>query len=183
MKLERTSTPGPVFGKDVFVAETAYLCGEVTIGDQCSIWPGVVVRADIAPIRIGHQVNIQDGTIIHTKHGVPLDIEDQVGFGHRAVAHCRRIGRGTLVGIGAILLDDCEIGAGCLIAAGTVLTPGTSVPDGKLVIGVPGKVIRDLNDQERGYLRHVTENYLKLGRRHLAGDYPRTAGPEPGMQR
>jgi carbonic anhydrase/acetyltransferase-like protein (isoleucine patch superfamily) len=163
----------PRFGPEVYVAPTAYVCGQVTIGPQTSIWPQVVVRGDIAEIRIGARVNIQDGTIIHTRHGVPLDIEDEVGFGHRAVAHCRRIGRATLVGIGAVLLDDCEIGQRCLIAAGSVLPPSTIVPDGMLVRGVPGKVIRPLTAEEQAYLDHVTANYLQLARAHARGDYPR----------
>src|SRR5262245_33399301 len=144
----------PNFGPDVYVAASAYVCGQVIIGPQTSIWPQVVIRGDIAEIRIGARVNIQDGTIIHTRHGVPLDIEDDVGFGHRAVAHCRRIGRGTLVGIGAVLLDDCDIGSRCLIAAGAILPPETIVPDGMLVRGVPGKVVRALTGEEQRYLDH-----------------------------
>lgn len=165
----------PVFGAGCFLSETAYVCGRVTFGVECSIWPGVVIRADISPITIGDRVNIQDGTIIHTQHGVPLDIEDDVSFGHRAVAHCRRIGCGTLVGIGSILLDGCTIGRQCLIAAGAVLTPETHIGDGQLVIGMPARAVRPLNDDELDYLRYVSTNYLELSRRHGRGDYPRAA--------
>ncbi len=167
--------PGkPRFGRDNFVAETAYVCGNVEFGDECSVWGGAVVRGDISPIRIGHRVNIQDGSIVHTKHSVPLDIGDDVGIGHRAVVHCRRVGRGSLVGIGSVLLDDCEIGERCLIAAGAVLTPGTIVPDGKLVVGLPARVTRDLSEREQEYLDHVISSYVRLGKAHLRNDYPRS---------
>lgn len=158
----------------MFVAETAYICGQVTIGPGSSFWPHVVVRGDISPITIGARVNVQDGTILHTKHSIPLDIEDDVGFGHGAVAHCRRIGQGSLIGIKAVVLDDCEIGRRCLIAAGTVLPPGTIVPDHTLVMGVPGRLIRELTPDEDAYLDHVTDNYVRLAVAHARGDYPRS---------
>ncbi len=164
--------PRPVFGVRNFVAPGALVCGEVTLGDDCSIWPGVVIRGDIAAIRIGHRVNVQDGTVIHTKHQVPLDIEDDVGIGHRAVVHCRRVGRGSLIGIGAVVLDDCVIGTRCLVAAGAVVTPRTQVPDGTLVAGVPAKVVRELTAAEHDYLDHVVQNYLRLAELHRRGDYP-----------
>ncbi len=162
----------PVLDGDVFIADTAYVCGDVHIGNGSSVWPGSVIRGDISAIRIGCRVNVQDGTIIHTKHSVPLDIADDVGFGHRAVVHCRRIGRGSLIGIGAVVLDDCVIGERCLIAAGTVLTPGTHVPDGMLAMGIPGKVVRPLKPEEDAYLDHVTTNYQRLSVAHRRGDYP-----------
>jgi carbonic anhydrase/acetyltransferase-like protein (isoleucine patch superfamily) len=162
-------------GREVYVAPTAYVGGEVSLGDQCTVMHHVVIRGDVSPIRIGARVNIQDGTIIHTNRGVPLDIADDVGIGHRAVVHCRRVGPRTLVGIGSIILDDCEIGSGCIIAAGAVLAPGTMVPDGKVVMGVPGRIVRDTTDVERQYLEEVLASYIHLGRLHAAGKYPNHA--------
>lgn len=111
-RLQSKSMIEPMLGHDVYIAPSAYVSGDVTIGDQARIMHQAVVRGDIAPIRIGSRVNIPDGTILHTPHGMPLDIADDVGIGHRAVVHCRRISRRTLIGIGAILLDNGEIGSG-----------------------------------------------------------------------
>lgn len=168
----------PVIGRNVYIAPTSFVGGDVTIGDDCTIMHQVMIRGDVSAIRIGKRVNVQDGAIIHTKTGVDLDIADDVGVGHRAVVHCRRVGPWTLIGIGAIVLDDCEIGSGCIIAAGAVLPPRTIVPDGKLVMGVPAKAIRDTTEQELQYVRFVIENYLKLGRRHAEGMYPNAAVAE-----
>jgi carbonic anhydrase/acetyltransferase-like protein (isoleucine patch superfamily) len=167
-----------ILGRDVYLAPTAYVGGDVTLGDGCTVMHHVVIRGDVSPIRVGARCNIQDGTILHTNRGVPLDIEDDVSIGHRAVVHCRRVGAGSLIGIGTIVLDDCEIGRGCLIAAGAVVPPRTLVPDGKLVMGIPGRNMRDVNDAERLYFQEITASYLHLGRLHAAGQYPNAA---PGV--
>ncbi|GJQ27450.1 MAG: putative transferase YtoA [Phycisphaerae bacterium] len=164
-------------GKGVYIAPTAYVGGEVTIGDQSTVMHHVVIRGDVSAITVGRRVNVQDGTVLHTNRGVPMDIEDEVSIGHRAVVHCRRVGAGTLIGIGAIVLDDCEIGRGCLIAAGALLPPRTIIPDGKVVMGAPGRVVRDLKDEEKLYLREVIESYVHLGRLHGSGMYPNRAQP------
>lgn len=164
-----------VLGKEVYIAPTAYVGGEVTLGDQCTVMHHVTIRGDVSAIRIGNRVNVQDGTVIHTNRGVPLDIDDDVSIGHHAVVHCRRVGSGTLIGIGAIVLDDCEIGRGCLIAAGALVPPKTMVPDGKVVMGVPCKIVRDTTEEERLYFREVNESYIHLGRLHAADKYPNHA--------
>jgi len=127
----------PRVGRGVYLAETAYVGGDVTIGDACTIMHHVVIRGDVAAIRIGNRVNVQDGAVIHTETGVPLDIGDDVVIGHRAVVHCRRVGRGALIGIGAIVLDQCDVGEGAIVAAGAVVPPGMVVPPGKMAMGVP----------------------------------------------
>ena len=164
-----------VWGKDVFIAPTAYVGGDVVLGDNVTVMHHVVIRGDIAPIRIGARVNIQDGSVVHTPYGVPLEIGDDVGVGHRAVVHCRRIGERTLIGIGAILLDGCQIGRRCIIAAGSVLTPGTTIPDGKVVMGVPGEIVRDVQERDLQAIDHVIRSYVSLGRLHEAGRYPNIA--------
>lgn len=167
--------PQPRIGQRVYIAPTAYVAGEVVLGDDVTIMHHVMIRGDIAPIRIGARVNVQDGSILHTPRGVPLDIEDDVGIGHRAVVHCRRVGRRTLIGIGAIVLDDCEIGSQCVIAAGAVLSPKTIIADGSVVMGVPGRVIRSVTERDLQMIDHVVESYLELGRLHAEGLFPNVA--------
>jgi len=166
----------PILGLEVYIAPTSYIGGDVVIGDQSTVMHHVMIRGDIAPIRIGARVNVQDGVIIHTPRGTPLDIADDVGIGHRAIIHCRRIGPRTLIGMGAILLDDCEIGSRCIIAAGTVLTPKTLVPDGSVVMGMPGRVVRKVTDRDLQSIDHVVQSYLELGRLHAAGQFPNITG-------
>lgn len=161
-----------LLGRDVYIAPTSYVAGDVVLGDECTVMHHVTIRGDIAPIRIGCRVNVQDGVVIHTPFGVALDIGNEVGIGHRAVVHCRRVGEQTLIGIGAIVLDDCEIGGRCIIAAGSVLAPGTVVPDGKMVMGVPGRIVRDVTERDLEMIRHVVESYVSLGRRHASGEFP-----------
>lgn len=175
----RGMKPAPVtpqVGKNVYIAPTSHVSGDVVLGDDCTIMHFVMIRGDVSAIRIGARGNIQDHTTIHTKTGIPLDIADDVAIGHRAVVHCRRVGSYTLIGIGAVVLDDCEIGATCVIAAGAVLAPGTIVPGGKVVMGVPGRVVRDTTPRDLEYTRFVLENYRKLAAEHAAGRYPPATG-------
>lgn len=165
----------PKLGRNVYIAPTSYVAGDVVLGDDVTIMHHVMIRGDIAPIRIGCRVNIQDGSVLHTPHGTPLDIGDDVGIGHRAVVHCRRIGSRTLIGIGAILLDDCEIGDRCLVAAGTVMIPKTIIPDGSVVMGFPGRIVRPVGERELQLIDDVVQSYLDLGRRHAANEFPNIA--------
>lgn len=168
------SEPRPTFGQDVYIAPTAYVAGDVTLGDNVTVMHHVTIRGDIAPIRIGSRVNLQDGTVVHTPYGVPLDIADDVGVGHRAVIHGRRIGSRSLIGIGAILLDDCEIGERCLVAAGALVTPGSLIPDDCVVMGTPAVIVRKTSLQDLQLIDHVIESYQKLGQLHAAGQFPNT---------
>lgn len=158
------------------MAPTAYVAGDVILGDQVTVMHHVTIRGDIAPIRIGARVNIQDGTVVHTPHGVPLDIADDVGIGHRAVVHCRRIGPRSLIGIGAIVLDDAEIGSRCIVAAGSVVPPGTRIPDDSVVMGVPGRVVRSTSPEDLEIIDHVIRSYIEIGQRHAAGLFPNSVG-------
>ncbi len=167
----------PKLGRDVYIAPTSYVGGDVVIGDQSTIMHHVMIRGDIAPIRIGARVNLQDGVIVHTPYGTPLDIADEVGVGHRAVVHCRSIGARTLIAIGSILLDDCRIGSRCIIAAGVLLPPGTVVPDGSVVMGFPGRVVREVTDKDLEMIDHVIQSYLEIGRLHAAGWVPNIVQP------
>lgn len=168
----------PRLGRNIYIAPTAVVCGEVTLGDDCTIMHHVVIRGDVSAITLGARCNVQDGTIIHTKTGVPLDIADDVAIGHRAVVHCRRVGPRTLIGIGAVVLDDAEVGAGCIVGAGALVPPGMKIADGKVVLGMPARVVRDVSSQDREYIEFVLNNYVRLNRLHAAGAYPNIA-PQP----
>ncbi len=174
-----THSGSPSIGRDVYIAPTAYVGGDVTLGDETTVMHHVVIRGDVSAIRIGRRCNIQDGAIVHTRTGVDLDIADEVAIGHRAVVHCRRVGSRTLVGIGAIVLDDAEIGEDCLIAAGALVPPGSIVPPGKVLVGIPARVARDVSDDDRRYVQFVIARYVDLGRRHAAGAFPPAGGTRP----
>ncbi|HVP12868.1 MAG TPA: gamma carbonic anhydrase family protein [Phycisphaerae bacterium] len=168
-----------VVGRNVFVAPGSYVGGDVALGDDCTVMYHVVIRGDVSPIRIGNRVNIQDGSILHTHAGVPLIIGDDVSIGHMVIVHCKSVGAGTLIGNGAIVLDDSEIGSQCIIAAGAVVTPKTVIPDHKVVMGVPATVVRDVTEADVEYMGLVVRSYMKLGQLHAAGRYP---GFQPDRQ-
>ena len=155
----------------IYVASSAVIVGDVTFGEDCNLWPHCVIRADVAPIRLGARVNVQDGALLHCNYAVPLEIADDVAVAHHAVVHGRQVGRRTLIGTAAVVLDDSVIGEDCLIAAGALVTPGSVVPDGSVVMGVPGRVVRPIRDDEREYIRYVVAGCLELARRHVAGEF------------
>ena len=156
---------------DYYVACNAVVVGDVTLGANASIWYGAVIRGDVAPIRIGDRTNVQDGAVLHCATDVPLDIGEDVLIAHHAVVHCRRIGPRTLIGIRATVLDDAEVGSDCVIAAGAVIVPGTIIPDGSVVMGIPGRVVRETTDRDRAYIHEGIETYLRLAPRHVAGEF------------
>ncbi len=162
----------PNIGQSVYISPTSYVCGDVTIGDGCSIMHHVCIRGDIAPIRIGSATNVQDGAVLHTRHGIPLDIAERVVIGHRAVVHCRSVGANALIGIGAIVLDEARVAAGSIVAAGAVVRPGTVVEPGTLVGGVPSKYLRDLTEDDHGEIARIVDSYVEMGRRYASGEFP-----------
>ena len=147
----------PEFSQAAFVAANAIIIGSVTIAAKASIWYGSVVRGDVERIEIGECTNIQDGAILHGDPGVPTILEDHVTVGHRAVVHSAHIERGCLIGIGAIVLNGVRVGTGSIIGAGAVVTK--NVPPGSLVMGVPGKVVRQLSDTEITEIIEHAEKY------------------------
>lgn len=155
---------------DVFLAPNAVVTADVTLGRFVSLWYGVVVRGDVAPVTVGDGSNLQDGVIVHCDAGIPNDIEAEVVVGHAAVLHGRRVGAGTLVGIGAKLLGSSEIGEGCVIAAGAVVPPGMRVPPRSVVMGVPGKVVRAVTADEIAKTRVIAARYRELARRYADGE-------------
>jgi carbonic anhydrase/acetyltransferase-like protein (isoleucine patch superfamily) len=146
------------------VAANAVIIGSVSIAARASVWYGSVVRGDVERIEIGECTNIQDGAILHGDPGVPTILEDYVTVGHRAVVHSAHIERGSLIGIGAIVLNGVRVGAGSIIGAGAVVTK--NVPPGSLVLGLPGKVVRQLTDTEITELIVHAEKYYQLALLH-----------------
>ncbi|MBD3883445.1 gamma carbonic anhydrase family protein [Phormidium tenue FACHB-886] len=147
-----------------FVAANATVLGQVEVAAGASIWYGAVVRADVERIEIGRCTNIQDGAVLHGDPGEPTILEDYVTVGHRAVVHSAHIGRGSLIGIGAIVLDRVRVGEGCIIGAGAVVTK--DVPARSLAVGVPAKILRSLSDQEAAELIEHAKQYEKLALVH-----------------
>ena len=147
-------------------ASNAVICGDVQIGDDCSFWFGSVVRGDTAPIRIGRRVNFQEHAVAHCDTGKDLEIGDEVTVGHGAIIHGRRVGHRTLVGMRAVILGDAIIGDDCIVAAGAVVSPGMHVPDGQVVMGVPGKVVRRVRAEELQAMRENNQHYVELSREH-----------------
>jgi len=151
----------PVLGKRVFLAETAWVVGDVVLGDDVSVWYSAVVRGDCCWIRVGARSNIQDNCTLHVTSGVgPLVLEEEVTLGHNAVVHACTIRRGTLIGMHATVLDNADVGASSLVAAGAVVLAGTVIPPGTLWAGNPAKRKRDLTAEEIEGLKTYWQNYL-----------------------
>lgn len=155
----------PKIGKDVYVAESAQVIGEVTIGERSSIWPHAVLRADIEPIRIGKCSSIQDGVLVHVNWDLPAIVGDYVTVGHGAIIHGCRIANNCLIGMGAIILDGAKIEKNCLIGAGSLIAEGKRIPEGSLVLGVPGRVVKKLNQKEIRKLKDAALEYLDFAKK------------------
>ncbi|AZR71974.1 gamma carbonic anhydrase family protein [Anoxybacter fermentans] len=151
----------PKVADDVYIAPGAQVIGDVEIGAGSSIWPNAVVRGDMAKITIGQRTNIQDNCTLHVDDEHPLIIGDDVTVGHNAVLHGCTIGNNALIGMGAIILDGAKIGDQALIGAGTLIPPGKEIPPRSLVVGSPGKVVRELKDEELAALKRSAEVYAK----------------------
>ncbi len=155
----------PKIHESVFVAENATIIGDVEIGEESSVWFGSVLRGDVNFIRIGARSNIQDGSIIHVSSKThPTVLEDEVTLGHRVTLHGCYIETGCLIGIGANILDGVRVGRDSLVAAGTLLTPNTQIPPRSMVMGSPGKVKRELTDDEIYSLKRFWQNYRELSK-------------------
>jgi gamma-carbonic anhydrase len=159
----------PQVPSSCYVAPGAFLAGDVALGEECSVWPGASLRGDVNRIEIGARTNIQDGAVIHVDHDAPTIIGSGVTIGHQATVHGCRAEDDVLIGIHAVVLNGARLGVGCMVAAGAVVTPGTEVPPGKLVLGVPGKVARDLTPEELEANRANAAEYVRLRGEYLSG--------------
>lgn len=158
--------------QDYYVADNAIVTGDVVLSAGVNIWFGCVLRGDLATIALGPRVNLQDACIVHTDFDKPQRIEEGVVVGHRAVLHGRVIGRDTLIGMGALLLSECEIGAECIIAAGTLITEKRRIPPRSLVMGVPGRVVREVRDEDLRRTQAISAHYLEMAQRYVHGAFP-----------
>jgi carbonic anhydrase/acetyltransferase-like protein (isoleucine patch superfamily) len=158
--------------QDYYIAPGVVVTGDVVLGQGVNLWFGTVIRGDLARVTLGPRVNVQDGCIVHTDYNVPQTIEEGVVVGHRAVLHGRRVGRDTLIGMGALLLTGCEIGEECLIAAGAVVTEGRRIPPRSVVMGVPAKVVREITPEELQRTHAICASYLELAQRYTRNAFP-----------
>ena len=157
-----------------WIAPDANVIGDVHIDEGVSIWFGATLRGDTEPLRIGRGSNVQENTVIHADPGCPVIIGENCTIGHKAMIHGCTIGDGSLVGMGATILNGARIGRGCLIGAGALVTEGKEIPDGSLVMGMPGKVVRELDEEKRAANLASARNYQNRMRQYLIGLAPFT---------
>ena len=168
MILERFGTPR--IAADAFVAETAVVIGDVEIGSEASVWYGAVLRGDKGRITVAQRANVQDNCVVHAGPGGPGEdtlIGEGTTVGHGAIVHSCTVGRHCLVGMGAIILSRALIGDRCIIGAGAVIMEDAVIPEGSLVVGVPGKVVKQLSPEQLKYPEKACEEYIELTRQYL----------------
>jgi carbonic anhydrase/acetyltransferase-like protein (isoleucine patch superfamily) len=167
----------PRVGKNVFIAENAYVIGDVEIGDYASVWYGAVLRGDFAPIVIGSHTSIQENCVVHTDHGQPSTVGSHVTTGHTAVIHGATVGNHCILGMGAILLNGAVVGTESIVGAGAVLAEGKEFGPRSLILGVPGKLVREVSAQELERIHSNAEVYLGYAREYLEarGEYEEEA--------
>ncbi len=150
-----------IIGEDYFIADNATVIGSVVIHNNVSIWFNAVIRGDNDVITIGEGTNIQDGTVIHTDGGIPLNIGRGVTVGHQAMLHGCTIGDNSLIGINSVILNNAEIGKNCIIGANSIVPQGREIPDNSLALGSPARVIKTLTDDMVEELKHSAEHYIE----------------------
>lgn len=168
----------PKLGERVFVDRTAVVLGDVVLGEDSSVWPLTVIRADMHHIRIGARTSVQDGTVLHITHasdfnpgGYPLIIGEDVTIGHQAMLHGCTIGNRVLVGMKAMVMDGAVVEDEVIIGAGSTVTPGKRLESGYVYMGNPAKKIRPITDKERAFFTYSAANYVRLKDKHLAEGY------------
>ncbi|MGO9214112.1 MAG: gamma carbonic anhydrase family protein [Syntrophales bacterium] len=154
----------PKIASSAFVSETAYIVGDVEIGENVNIWPGAIIRGDIAKITIGKNTSIEDNCVVHSATGIIIG--DNTIVGHGAVLHCKKIGDNVLIGNNATVLDNAEIGDYCIIAAGSVVAPETKFPAESLAVGVPAKVKGNLSQNQKDYITMGSAFNVKLAQKY-----------------
>ena len=152
-----------------YVHPTAVVLGDVTLGARVSVWPTAVLRGDSDTIVIGADSNVQDGAVIHVDEGVPTRVGNRVAIGHRAIVHGATIDDDVLIAMGAVLLNGVHVGSGSIIGAGAVLPEGKRIPENLLVIGVPGRIVRQTTNEERERIKRTVDAYLDLSEQYRKG--------------
>jgi carbonic anhydrase/acetyltransferase-like protein (isoleucine patch superfamily) len=163
-----------VSGNEWFVAESAAVIGSVVLGNQASVWFGVVIRGDSALITIGDRSNIQDGSGLHADPGSPLTLGRNVSVGHNAMLHGCTVGDGSLIGINSVILNHATVGRATIVGANTLIPEGKVIPDGVLVLGSPGKVVRELSREEKDDLLRIADGYVKRSKQFREQLKPQT---------
>lgn len=169
MAIYRLGDVAPKIHPEAWVAESADVIGDVELAELASVWFNVTIRGDSDRIRIGARSNVQDGSVLHTDTGIPLEIGEDVTVGHQVMLHGCTIGNGSLIGIQAVVLNGAKIGRDCLIGAGALVTEGKEIPDRSMVLGSPGKVVRTLTDKDLEMLRYGAKMYVERSREYRAG--------------
>jgi len=159
----------PRLGANAWVADSAQVMGNVSLGADTSVWFGTVIRGDTESITIGRGSNIQDGSVMHADIGMPIVLGENVTVGHKVMLHGCTIGDDTLIGIGAIVLNGARIGKNCLVGAGALVTEGKEFPDGSMIIGSPAKAVRPLTPEQIASVRQSACHYVENARRFQAG--------------
>lgn len=162
----------PAVSPDAWIAPDADVIGRVTLHKESSVWFHAVLRGDEEPIEIGEGSNVQDFCMLHADPGFPLTVGPNVTIGHHVVLHGCTIGEDSLVGIGSVVLNGAKIGANCLIGARSLITEGKEIPDGSVVMGSPGKVIREVTEQDRASMALNALHYVERGRAYRKGFAP-----------
>jgi carbonic anhydrase/acetyltransferase-like protein (isoleucine patch superfamily) len=157
-----------LLGEHHYVAHDATLVGDITLHNEVSVWFQVVIRAENDRITIGERCNIQDGSVLHVDPGYPLALGNSVSVGHKVMLHGCTIGEGSLIGINSVIMNGARIGRRTLVGANTLIAEGKEIPDGVLVLGSPGKIVRELKQEERDYLLKVASGYVERSRFYKA---------------
>ncbi len=153
----------PIIDKTAYIASDVVVTGDVEIGAYSSIWFKTVIRGDVAPVRIGKNVNVQDQSMLHESPNKPLILEDGVTVGHQVMLHSSIVHKNALIGMGSIILDGAEIGEGAFIGAGSLVPPGKKIPPNTLAFGRPAKVIRELTDIDSKEMNRIRQSYVEKG--------------------
>ncbi|RZL88731.1 MAG: gamma carbonic anhydrase family protein [Variovorax sp.] len=169
MALYELDGNAPQLEAGAWVADSAQVIGNVTLGENASIWFGAVLRGDNETLRIGRNTNVQDLSALHSDMGVPLTLGDNVTVGHHVVLHGCTVGDNSLIGIGAVILNNARIGRNSIVGAGSVVTEGKEFPDNSLIFGSPAKVVRTLDEAAAERLRHNADHYVENARRFAKG--------------
>lgn len=159
----------PQLGENAYVADSAQVIGQVTLGENASVWFGTVIRGDSERITIGKNCNVQDACVLHADEGVPLTLEDNVSIGHQVMLHGCTVGAGSLIGIGAIVLNHAKIGKNCLVGAGALVTEGKEFPDGSMILGSPAKAVKQLSPEQIEGLQRIAQHYVDNAARFRKG--------------
>lgn len=168
MAIYQLGADAPQIDPSAWVADTANLIGKVTLGANATVWYGVTIRGDNERITIGPDSNVQEGTVMHTDMGYPLNIGTGVSIGHQAMLHGCTIGDGALIGIQAVIMNGAKIGKGCLVGAGALVTEGKEFPDNTLILGSPAKAVRTLAEADIARLGEIADGYVKRGKLYQA---------------